>query len=165
MESEIGKGSTFTFYLTFETHAYENTLPNVNATAFLSASNLNGMKVLVAEDNNINVLVIKRFLEKWGIHYRVANNGKIAVEMLERESFDLILMDIHMPEMDGEEATKLIRLNSDKRLSGIPIIALTANATVDMQQKLLNNGFTNYISKPFNPDNLFKLLKKHYVLM
>ncbi len=165
MESEIGKGSTFTFYLTFETHAYENTLPNVNATAFLSASNLNGMKVLVAEDNNINVLVIKRFLEKWGIHYRVANNGKIALEMLEKESFDLILMDIHMPEMDGEEATNLIRLNSDKRISSIPIIALTANATVDMQQKLLNNGFTNYISKPFNPDNLFKLLKKHYVLM
>ncbi len=165
MKSELGKGSTFTFYITFETHAYEKTLPNVNSTAFISGSNLNGMQVLIVEDNNINVLVLKRFLEKWGIHYKVANNGKTAVEMVGRESFDLVLMDIHMPIMDGEEATREIRLNANERISKIPIIALTANATVDMQHKLLNNGFTNYLSKPFNPDNLFKVLKKHYVLV
>jgi signal transduction histidine kinase/CheY-like chemotaxis protein len=162
MKSEFGKGTEFTFYITFEAHAYDNILPEPVKTSYTKKDNLNGMKILVAEDNNINVLVIKRFLEKWGIHYKVGANGKEALEMVGKEDFDLVLMDLHMPEMGGEDATKLIRLNTDKKINSLPIIALTANASSDTQQKLLNNGFTNYISKPFNPDNLFKLLKKYY---
>jgi signal transduction histidine kinase/ActR/RegA family two-component response regulator len=162
MSSEFGKGTTFTFYLTFETHAYEGVLPAPPKASFIKKDVLNGMKVLIAEDNKINILVIKRFLEKWGIHYRVSVNGKEALQMIDKEDFDLVLMDLHMPEMDGEDATKLIRINPSKKISSLPIIALTANASIDTQQKLLNNGFTNYISKPFNPDNLFKLLKKYY---
>jgi CheY-like chemotaxis protein len=162
MSSEFGKGTTFTFYLTFETHAYEGVLPAPPKASFIKKDVLNGMKVLIAEDNKINILVIKRFLEKWGIHYRVSVNGKEALQMIDKEDFDLVLMDLHMPEMDGEDATKLIRINHSKKISSLPIIALTANASIDTQQKLLNNGFTNYISKPFNPDNLFKLLKKYY---
>jgi signal transduction histidine kinase/CheY-like chemotaxis protein len=163
MKSEFGKGTEFTFYITFETHAYDKVLPApVSNSLYIKKENLNGMKVLVAEDNNINVLVIKRFLEKWGIHYKVGANGKEALEMVDKEDFDLVLMDLHMPEMGGEDATKLIRLNTNKKINSLPIIALTANASSDTQQKLLNNGFTNYISKPFNPDNLFKLLKKYY---
>jgi signal transduction histidine kinase/CheY-like chemotaxis protein len=162
MKSELGKGTEFTFYITFEAHAYDNILPAPVKTSYIKKDNLNGMKVLVAEDNNINVLVIKRFLEKWGIHYKIGANGKEALEMVGKEDFDLVLMDLHMPEMGGEDAAKLIRLNADKKINSLPIIALTANASSDTQQKLLNNGFTNYISKPFNPDNLFKLLKKYY---
>jgi CheY-like chemotaxis protein len=116
----------------------------------------------VVEDNNINILVIKKFLEKWGVAYKIGYTGKDAVSFAESETFDLILMDLHMPEMDGEDATKIIRANTEKRINSIPIIALTANASADTQNKLMNNGFTNYISKPFNPDNLFKLLKKYY---
>lgn len=89
----------------------------------------------------------------------MAQNGKLALDLLEKEPFDLILMDIHMPEMDGEEATKIIREKTNTSYNNIPIIALTANASSEMQNKLLSNGFTNYISKPFNPDILFKLLK------
>jgi signal transduction histidine kinase/CheY-like chemotaxis protein len=162
MKSELGKGTDFIFYLTFETHVLDSNLPIIKTSSFLYKNNLTGMKVLVAEDNNINVLVIKRFLEKWGVHYRVANNGKYAIDLLEKEDFDVVLMDIHMPEMDGEEATNLIRVNTKDKIRNIPIVALTANASVDMQQKLLNNGFSNYISKPFNPDNLFKILNKYY---
>ncbi len=162
MKSKIGVGSEFSFYLTFETHAYENVLPNANVTGSLKRETLDGMKILVAEDNSINILVLKRFLEKWNVQYQIATNGKAALDLIEKEDFDLVLMDIHMPEMDGEEATSFIRLNTNKKISKIPIIALTANASSDVQQKLLNSGFTNYISKPFNPDNLFRLLKKYY---
>ncbi len=160
--SEFGVGSEFTFYISFEKHAF--TAVNSDAkTSPINTNLLNGMKVLVAEDNNINILVIKRFLEKWGISYKIALNGKEAVTLATNESFDAVLMDLHMPEMDGEEAAKLIRKSDDKKANAIPIIALTANASSDTQNKLLSGGlFSNYISKPFNPDNLFKLLKKYY---
>jgi signal transduction histidine kinase/ActR/RegA family two-component response regulator len=161
MISEYGKGSEFTFYISFEKHAFTS----INSEAPIIASNANkliGMKVLVAEDNNINILVIKRFLEKWGISYKIGMNGREAVELATTESFDLILMDLHMPEMDGEDATRIIRSNSDEKINRIPIVALTANASTDTQKKLLDNGFNNYISKPFNPENLFKILKKYY---
>jgi signal transduction histidine kinase/ActR/RegA family two-component response regulator len=164
MESAYGVGTEFTFYLTFETHAFIDTEKNIHSTNNAikkDKSILNGMKILVAEDNTINVLVIKRFLEKWSVNYKIAGNGKEAIKLLTEEDFDLILMDLHMPEMDGEEATRQIRKLDDK-IKNIPIVALTANASVDTQQQLLNNGFTNYISKPFNPDNLFKILKKYY---
>lgn len=161
MTSKLGHGTTFTFYITYETHAYNKILP-IPEDSRKNKNDLNGMKVLVAEDNNINVIVIRRFLEKWGIYYQIARNGKEATEMVDKEDFDLVLMDIHMPEMDGEEATKTIRKHATKKISNIPIIALTANASIDTQQKLLGSGFTNYLSKPFNPDNLFKLLKKYY---
>ncbi|NOU39524.1 MAG: response regulator [Ferruginibacter sp.] len=163
MKSKLGEGTTFTFYLSFENGAYETDIILPSATSILNTTNLNGLRILVAEDNNINVLVLKRFLEKWGIAYKVAQNGKLALDLLEKEPFDLILMDIHMPEMDGEEATKIIREKTNTSYNNIPIIALTANASSEMQNKLLSNGFTNYISKPFNPDILFKLLKKHYM--
>jgi signal transduction histidine kinase/CheY-like chemotaxis protein len=161
MTSEYGKGSEFTFYINFEKHAFTD----VNSETKSNNSNANmliGMKILVAEDNNINVLVIKRFLEKWGISYKIAANGREAVELVTTNDFDLILMDLHMPEMDGEEATKIIRSNENAKIKNIPIIALTANASSDTQNKLLNNGFSNYISKPFNPDNLFKIIKKYF---
>jgi signal transduction histidine kinase/CheY-like chemotaxis protein len=164
MKSKLAVGTTFTFSLAFETHDYDNILPNNASSVFPTKKDLTGMKVLVAEDNNINVLVLKRFLEKWGICYRVANNGKYALEMLDKENFDLVLMDIHMPDMDGEEATKIIRQHKDERIKKIPIVALTANASVDTQQKLLNNGFNSYISKPFNPENLFNTLNKYHKL-
>ena len=162
MKSQLGVGSEFTFYLTFETIAYDSLSIKPNQSLNVKSDNLNGMKVLMAEDNNINVLVLRRFLEKWGVNYEVAANGKIAVQKIKETEFDLILMDIHMPEMDGEEATKIIRADANEKIKSIPIIALTANASVEIQHKLLANGFTNYISKPFNPDNLFKLLKKYY---
>jgi signal transduction histidine kinase/ActR/RegA family two-component response regulator len=162
VKSLLGEGSEFSFYLTFETNAYENKEPESLKITTLKRETLDGMKVLVAEDNSINILVLKRFLEKWNVQYKLAINGKLALEILENESFDLVLMDIHMPEMDGEQATKLIRENTNEKIKNMPIVALTANASLDVQQRLLSEGFSSYISKPFNPDNLFRILKKYY---
>ncbi len=160
--SQPGHGSEFIFYINFEKYAYAPVIPDMPAITSRSQNILNGMKVLVAEDNKINIIVIKNFLEKWGIHYKISNTGKEAVDMVCAEAFDLVLMDLHMPEMNGEDATKIIRSNGNEKISKVPIIALTANASADTQRKLLTEGFDNYISKPFNPDNLFKILKKYY---
>ena len=161
MKSEFGKGTIFSFCLAFETHPYEILLEPTKVIIH-NADSLQGMKVLVAEDNSINVLVLKRFLEKWGVLCTVTPNGKEAVEAINKDDFDLVLMDIHMPEMNGEEATKIIRASENKKVAATPIVALTATASVDVQKTLMASGFTNYLSKPFNPESLFRLLKKHY---
>jgi signal transduction histidine kinase/ActR/RegA family two-component response regulator len=161
VDSTSGLGSVFTFYLSFEKHAYADSLPNpVNAAA--PVKNLQGMKVLVVEDNNINALVINRFLDKWSVLMTRANNGKEAINELYENEYDLILMDLQMPVMDGKQATKIIRGEKTSNDSTIPIIALTADATADTQNKILQLGFDQYLSKPFNPDALYRLLKKYY---
>ena len=161
MESDFGKGTTFSFCLAFETHPYE-ILPEPTASLIHTANSLQGMKVLVAEDNNINILVLKRFLEKWGVLCTVTLNGKEAIAAINKDDFDVVLMDIHMPEMNGEEATKIIRASENAKIAAMPIVALTATASVDVQRTLMASGFTNYLSKPFNPEGLFRLLKKYY---
>ena len=161
MESVIGQGTKFYFCLAFETSPYEVLLEPAKAITY-SANSLQGMKALVAEDNNINALVLKRFLEKWGVLCTITVNGKEAVETITKDDFDIVLMDIHMPVMNGEEATKQIRALENKKVADLPIIALTATASADVQKTLMASGFSNYLSKPFNPESLFRLLKKYY---
>ncbi len=85
-------------------------------------------RILIAEDVELNQFIARQILESWGMEVAVAANGRIAVEMVQEQHFDLILMDIQMPEMDGIEATEIIRKLPDTSLANIPIIALTANA-------------------------------------
>jgi CheY-like chemotaxis protein len=113
------------------------------------------MKILLVEDNNINVFVVARFLKNWDITYDVAQNGAIALDMHHKSRYDLILMDLQMPVMDGYEATTAIRLKDKKT----PIIALTANAFSDIKLKVMEVGMNDYITKPFDPDDLYKKIK------
>lgn len=122
---------------------------------------LDGMRILVAEDNAVNAMVLTRFLTKWGITYDVAKNGQLAIDKLENTGYDLILMDLHMPVLGGREATKIIR-NSANNYKAIPIIALTADAILDSQKDLIDEGFNQCILKPFNPDALFNALAVYY---
>ncbi|MCG8490426.1 MAG: ATP-binding protein [Sneathiellales bacterium] len=105
------------------------------------------LKVLVAEDHPVNQAVLKEILNLWGHEATLANNGTEAVQFASENDFDLILMDIQMPELDGLEATKTIR-NLDHKSSRIPIIAVTANATLEDEEKCLNAGMNDFISKP-----------------
>jgi PAS domain S-box-containing protein len=125
------------------------------------AKKLDGMRILVAEDNAVNAMVLTRFLTKWGITYDVAKNGQLAIDKLETTGYDLILMDLHMPVLGGREATKIIR-NSNNNYKGIPIIALTADAILDSQRDLIDEGFNQCILKPFNPDALFNALAVYH---
>jgi PAS domain S-box-containing protein len=117
-------------------------------------------RVLVAEDAPINQLLARRVLERLGFSHELANTGLEAVELFQRERFDLVLMDCMMPEMDGYEATQAIRrleAGTDRR---IPIIAMTANALAGARERCLASGMDDYLAKPANPRQLKRMLQK-----
>ena len=122
------------------------------------ASNPQPLRVLVAEDNPINQRVAQSILLKRGHSVVVASNGLEALEAVQREMFDLILMDIQMPEMDGLEATRMIRSLGDRRAS-IPIVALTAHAMKGDDEKCLAAGMNHYLSKPFHKQQLLEMVE------
>jgi PAS domain S-box-containing protein len=159
IESEPEKGSTFRFALSFgisekgfKTQAAE--LPE-------SFSGLEGKKILVAEDNKINFFVANKFLIGWGIMVTHAENGQIALDLLEKEEFDLILMDLHMPVMDGIEATRIIRKSENTKIKDIPIVALTAAIMSENHDKIEDLKINDYVLKPFKPHDLFERILKH----
>ncbi len=153
LTSTLGEGTEFYFTLKFVNSAQLNLI--VEPKKMLTIKPLTGTKVLLVEDNEINTYVVVRFLNNWNVTYDVAKNGEIAVDMHRKNKYDLILMDLQMPVMDGYEATIAIRLK-DK---STPIIALTANAFSDIKEKVLQVGMNDYITKPFDPDDLYKKIK------
>jgi CheY-like chemotaxis protein len=120
------------------------------------------LNILLAEDNPINQKLAVSLLEKQGWKVTIANNGKEAVDLIEKDNFDLVLMDVQMPEMDGVEATKIIREREKKTGKHIPIIALTANAFKDDKKKCLDAGMDDYTSKPIKIQELFEIIEKHF---
>ena len=115
-------------------------------------------KVLLVEDHPINQQVAQELLEGFGLVLGIAKNGREAVEAVQKTHFDLVLMDIQMPEMDGFEATRLIK--EDSRFTDLPIIAMTAHALAGDRERCLEKGMDDHLSKPINPDGLFNMLSK-----
>jgi len=153
VSSQIDKGSTFCFDVTYK-QSNATPEPIVKTTERPKPiEGKNRVKVLLAEDNEINQLFVKTILKPYFDVYS-AENGKIVVDWLRKEDFDIILMDLHMPEMDGYQATSEIRKMDDERINNIPIIALTAAAIKGEREKCIDSGMNDYISKPFNPDEL-----------
>lgn len=152
--SKLGKGSTFSFRLTFP-----KTDLAIQKEEHLQEIDLDTKKirVLVAEDVVLNQLLIRTLLEGFGFEWEIAGNGKIAVEKLEAQPFDIILMDLQMPVMDGYEATKHIRSVMN---STIPIIALTADVTTMDRGKCAVLGMDDYLAKPFDEKDLFNKIRK-----
>jgi CheY-like chemotaxis protein len=148
IQSEEGTGSKFLFDL--ELSISGNKKPNIDEVKSGSLQQLAGIRVLVAEDNPINMAVVKRCLTKWGIDTIVAVNGKEAVEKFEPGKYDLLLLDLEMPEMDGASALKEIR-KFDLR---VPIVAFTAAIYENIQMDLKEKGFSDFLHKPFHPEDL-----------
>jgi CheY-like chemotaxis protein len=120
----------------------------------------NRLHVLLAEDNMVNQTLAMRLLEKRGYRVTLARNGREALEAFERELFDVVLMDVQMPEMDGFEATAAIREKETASDSHIPIIAMTAHALKGDQDRCLAAGMDGYISKPIRTSELFAVIEK-----
>ena len=123
--------------------------------------NSNHLRILLVEDNAVNQVLAVRLLEKRGHTVVVAGNGKEALAALEKQSFDLVLMDVQMPEMDGFEATIAIREKEKTSGNHVPIIAMTAHAMVGDKERCLEAGMDDYISKPIRPEELNDFLKRH----
>jgi CheY-like chemotaxis protein len=155
LKSEEGKGSQFAF--TLELPINENRKVYITGKTDKVLTSFAGIRVLVAEDNEVNMAVIKRFLEKWGAEISEAENGRIAVNLFTRGGFDLLLFDLEMPEMDGATALKEVR----KMDNDVPIIAFTAAVYENMQIDLKEKGFTDFIQKPFRPDELHKKISAY----
>ena len=119
------------------------------------------MRILIAEDNKINFFVANKFLTGWGVIVSHAENGQLALEEIEKEDFDLVLMDLHMPIMDGIEATRIIRESTNPRIRNIPIVALTAAIMSESHDKIDKLNINDYVLKPFKPHDLFERIRKH----
>jgi CheY-like chemotaxis protein len=148
LESEEGKGSAFHF--TVELKICEIRKRYINEDNIKHLDSLEGIRLLIAEDNPVNLSIAKRFLTKWGIKVSEATNGREALALFKKGSFDLLLIDLEMPEMDGATALKEIR----KINATIPAVAFTAAVYDNMQDDLLQKGFTDFIHKPFRPEEL-----------
>jgi CheY-like chemotaxis protein len=119
-------------------------------------SHLTGKRILVVEDNKINQLVVAKLLKKLNVEVTTADNGEEALKAFEQENFDLVLMDIQMPVMDGYRATKEIRRLPDEWKRDVPIIALTASAFLTEKEKAQLFGMNDHVGKPFSPDELLE---------
>lgn len=149
LESEPEVGSTFTFYITYPISKVAPASKNENAIPISKNIKAN---LLLAEDNLMNQKLAKNVLLDFGFEVDIVENGKLAVEKFQSGNYDVILMDMQMPEMDGYEASRIIR---HELKSPIPIIAMTAHAMTGEKEKCLKLGMNDYISKPFKADDLY----------
>jgi CheY-like chemotaxis protein len=119
------------------------------------------LRILVAKDNSVNQVLAVRLLEKRGHSVTVAGNGKEALAALEKDTFDLVLMDVQMPEMDGFEAKAAIREKEKASGHHLPVIAMTVHAMAGDRERCVEAGMDDYITKPIQPQELSELLKRH----
>ena len=152
VESEKNKGSVFSVEIDFD--KVESDSEVEAEPEEVPMFKIEGLRVLLAEDNLVNQKVMERFFDRWKAEVRIVENGVQAISAVQEEQFDVILMDLQMPEMDGYEASETIRKLEDPYKRNIPIIALTAAALREVKEKVFASGMTDFITKPFNPDEL-----------
>ncbi|HXA01793.1 MAG TPA: CHASE3 domain-containing protein [Cytophagaceae bacterium] len=155
VHSKINEGTTFSFILPFSIGSQENI--QEFKIKEINTNNLNGLRVLLVDDNDLNQIVAVDTLNLLikNLKIDIAQNGRVALEKVENANYDIILMDVHMPELDGYETTKRIR-NKKNSYHEIPIMAMTASATIEEVQKCLKSGMDDCIAKPFDPAVLLR---------
>lgn len=163
LESEVGKGSVFSFDLSFgvSEKSDQTAAADGGEDSVGSLTGLKKLHVLLVEDNPMNVLVAQQFLHKWELSMDHAENGLVAVEKVQEANYDIILMDLQMPELDGYSATGRIRQLEGDYFKNIPIIALTADAMVEIRSKVIAAGMNDYVAKPFDQEDLYRKIRKH----
>lgn len=157
LKSELGVGSTFYFDVELPVSTRKNTqshkLKNLQ-------NSLHGMKVLLAEDNELNAQIVSRLCEIWGVELKWAKNGEEALEKIKAQTYHLILMDIEMPKMKGTVATQKLRSNPD--VAKIPVIAMTAHALTSLEEMEGGDVFDGLVTKPISAENLHETLMEYY---
>ncbi|MBK7811707.1 MAG: response regulator [Saprospiraceae bacterium] len=158
VNSTHGKGSDFHFVLKFDFPTIDQQIHKENSIPIFNKSH----KILLVEDTPLNQLVATELIKKYmpGSIIHLAENGQIAIDKISLEPFDLVLMDVKMPVMDGITATKKIRLSEVNRIKITPIVGLTANAIDEQIQECLKSGMNDYVTKPIDPKDLFTKIKK-----
>lgn len=163
LESHPDQGTKITIKLPLKVHRSKASVETVNQSAIQNSTNTlpqQNPKILIVEDNKVNQMILKGMLEKLGYEQSIAENGKLALDQLEQNKFDLILMDLQMPIMDGLEASRHIRA-SDRDYKNIPIIAVTANAMSTDEDKCIAAGMNGYLKKPVQKSLLAEMIMQH----
>ncbi len=156
LKSEEGKGSTFSFAIDVELGKYKKTSTPIKPEAL----NIQDKKILLVEDNKANQMFMSLILKKFKLQFDIANDGLEAIAAFENNSYDLILMDENMPNLNGIEATKrILAIEKENTLVHTPIIALTANALKGDREKFLDAGMDEYLTKPINKEKLAETFK------
>jgi CheY-like chemotaxis protein/anti-sigma regulatory factor (Ser/Thr protein kinase) len=159
VESEPKKGAIFTVELPFEPNS--EVKPDAIKTEIQNAPNLKAARVLLVEDNNINVMLASRLLKMWGAQFDIAENGLEALDLLKSKDFDLVLLDIQMPIMNGFELIEKIRSKSIRpEISELPVIALTADAFDETRLRASELGFSDFITKPIKSGDLYQKMSR-----
>jgi len=163
LKSKPGEGSTFWFEVPLKQEQTEqrNREKPENNFGNNGESPISGMKILVAEDDKMNQLVVQKFLDREGLTVDVVETGVEAIKAVENTNYDAILMDVQMPEMDGYEATKLIREKESETGLRIPIFMLTASAMAEDRENSLDAGADEFITKPLDKDRLINTIYKY----
>jgi PAS domain S-box-containing protein len=159
LESVYERGSSFSFTLAFE-KSNAQALNGDHIPEKSLEGSMNGIKILLAEDNKVNQLFASELINEWGAELDIADNGQIALELFQKNHYDIILMDIQMPVLDGIDATHIIRNQFPGNKKNIPIIAITANAKTGDEQKFRGYGMNDVIFKPYNSTKLYKLIRE-----
>jgi len=154
--SQIGKGSVFNFTNWYAIVAK----PKLKINEEDRLAPFTGVNVLVAEDNMVNQFILSKMLKDWKVNVEIVDNGRKVIEKLEQGDFDMILMDTHMPEMNGYQAAKTIRVDFDESKRSIPIISLSAAALDHEKEEAMAAGMNDVLSKPFQPHELHEKMQK-----
>ncbi|MBU2650869.1 MAG: PAS domain S-box protein [Bacteroidetes bacterium] len=160
VESELGKGSEFTFIIPY-TLGKEDQTKDIRKTRSDELQSIKNVNILLVEDNIINQVIASKYLMKWGAIVDEAENGLVALEKIKQNHYDIILMDLQMPELDGYDTARAIRKMEDPRIKDIPIIALTASALLEVREQVMQAGMNDYVTKPFNPVELNHKIVKY----
>lgn len=160
VESTPGKGSRFYFNIVVNPAEEEFLESEIHEAGGQGILDLEKLHFLIVEDTFLNQKYVCGLLKRWGSKWTIAENGKEGVEASSKEPFDIILMDIQMPVMDGYESTALIRNDSNNPNRDVPTVALTASAFLDEKNKALNAGMNDHLTKPFTPDQMMSLLQR-----
>jgi PAS domain S-box-containing protein len=155
VKSKVDVGSTFYFTLRFKKNLTQESTEKRPKEDDAVTESVEGLNVLLVEDNILNQVLAKKVLTDWHWNVDIADNGLKAVEKVQEKDFDIVLMDIQLPEMDGYEATKYIRNQLNPEKASVPIMAMTAHAISSEEEKCINAGMDGYISKPFNQKTLY----------
>ena len=153
VESELYKGSHFHFNLTLPVYVEKKTLIEEQSAQMPL---LTGARVMIAEDNPVNMMIARKFLQKWNLEISEAHNGAQAIEIFREKPFDILLVDLEMPEKDGYSVLEEVR----KINPTIPVSAFTAASFENMAFVLKEKGFTDYVQKPFKPEELHSKLMR-----
>ncbi|WP_020532272.1 ATP-binding protein [Flexithrix dorotheae] len=166
LQSKLGKGTTFKIYLRFDKVAEDQKInkveSNIHGLNIGPKKELHGARILYVEDVIPNQILMEGFSANWGIKLDLASDGFEAIHKIQQNDYDLVLMDIQMPEIDGYETTERIRAIEDEFYKNIPIIALTAELSKNTKEKVVTSGMNDFVLKPINPDKLYELLKSYF---